>query len=517
MCIYTINLGDTLQRTARKYPHKIALVSHEGVKLTYQEFNQMANRFGNGLKALGANKGTHVVTFFNNANEQLIAFFGVLKIGGVVLPINVRLQTREIIEICNHSRSSILVYGSELDEQVGPLRGELETVQTYIRVGDEEGGPWMEFEQVLDRGNKEDPDIEVTGDDPAFLVYTAGTTGEPKGVVMSHNGLMWNCVNWVHAGVYREDDLSLQVFPLYHVAALCSVLTYIYLGGTIYLKKFFDPKDCMETIMREKITRWAAAPTVFSMILELPDINRYDTRSLTMLGSGAAIMPSGIRSRLRQVFPNAGIFDTYGMTEASGGITTLLPEDSKRKSGSVGKPHITVEVRVVDPDDRDVAPDEVGEIIFRANNLMKGYYLDPERTREVMRNGWMHTGDMGRFDEEGFLYIVDRKRDMIITGGENVYPREVEDVLYGHPDITEAAVIGVDDPKWGEAIKAVLVSRKGSSVSESDILSHCREKIAGYKIPKSIDFVESLPKNAAGKVLRKELRAQYKKTAATME
>jgi fatty-acyl-CoA synthase len=457
-------------------------------------------------------KGEHIAILSLNSNEQLIAFFGIFKMGGVVVPINVRLAAPEMHWILDHSDSTALIFSRDFKARVEQLRPELGGVRHYVMVGEEPRGDTLGFEEVLGKGGDDDPVGQVLGDDEAFLLYTAGTTGRPKGVLLTHNGLIWNCVSWTHAGVYREDDLSLHVFPLYHIAALGSVLTYIYLGGTIYLKKAFDPKDCIETIERERITRWAAAPTVFNVLLQLPEIEKYDATSLSLLGSGAAIMPSETQRRLREIFPNAQIFDTYGMTEVSGGITTLCPQDSTRKVACVGKPVIGVELRVVDENERDVAPGEVGEVVFRGNNLMKGYYKDPEATEEAMRRGWFHTGDLGRLDEEGFLYIVDRKKDMIITGGENVYPREVEEVLYTHPKIAEAAVIGVADSKWGEAIKAVVVIESGQMASEEEIIDFCRERIARFKCPKSVDFVQALPKNPAGKILKRELRERYGKS-----
>jgi acyl-CoA synthetase (AMP-forming)/AMP-acid ligase II len=293
------------------------------------------------------------------------------------------------------------------------------------------------------------------------------------------------------------------------VAAIGNVLTYIYLGGTTYLKKAFDPKDCMETIEQERVTRFGAAPTVFNMILQLPQLDKYDTSSVTLLGSGAAIMPAETAKKIKALFPNAEMFDTYGMTEVAGGITTLSPNDYFRKKACVGKPLIGNEIRVVDEKDQDVPCGKVGEVVFRGNNLMKGYYKDPEATEEAMRNGWMHTGDLGRLDDEGFLYIVDRKKDMIITGGENVYPREVEEVLYIHPHIAEAAVIGVPDTKWGEAIKAVVALNSEIKPTAGEIIKFCRERIAGFKCPKTVDFVEELPKSPAGKILKRTLRERY--------
>ncbi len=512
MGIYTINLGGTLTRTARKYPDRPVFVSHEGERLTYRQLDRLSNCLANALLARGFKKGDHIAVLSLNCNEQMIAFFGIFKMGGVVVPINVRLAAGEMKWILDHSDAVALIFSSDFEDRAKELAPGLEGVRLWVMLDQEASEETLGLQELLERGTEEDPPVDVFGDDVALLVYTAGTTGRPKGVLLTHNSCIWNSINWAYTQTYREGDYCLQVFPLYHVAAIGNMLTYIYLGGSIYLKKTFDPRDCIETLQRERITRWAAAPTVFNMLLQLPDLDRYDTRLLTLLGSGAAIMPVETRRRLKGIFPNARMFDNYGMTEAAGGITTLTPLDSDRKEACVGTPLISVEMRVVDKSDNDVAPGQVGEVVFRGNNLMKGYYKDPEATQEAMRNGWMHTGDLGRLDEEGFLYIVDRKKDMIITGAENVYPREVEEVLYTHPKITEAAVIGLADPTWGEAVTAVVVLNPGEESSEKEIIDFCRGKIAGFKCPKAVKFLVELPKNPAGKILKRVLRERYEGT-----
>jgi len=506
MSVSTVNLGSMLARSARRQRDKVALVSHEGRRLTYRELDILSNRFARGLQALGFEKADHIAVLSLNCIEQVVAFFGIFKMGGVVVPMNVRLAEAETAWILDHADAAGLVFSSEFGDRVDRLRGQLPGIRHCVAMDGGGTGGSLAFDEVLAQGRDEETGAPVEGDDTAMLMYTAGTTGRPKGVLMTHDAVLWNCVNWGYNGTIREDDRSLQVFPQYHVAALGSLLTLLYRGGSVYLRKAFDPKDCMETIQREGITRWVAAPTVFNMLLQLPGIETYDSRSLTMVGSGAAIMSTETQRRLREVFPSARFYDSYGMTEAAGGITTLRPEDFDRKTACVGTALSTVEVRVVDEDDRD-AP--VGEIIFRGNNMMKGYYKDAEATKEALRGGWMHTGDIGRFDEEGFLYIVDRKKDMIITGGENVYPREVEEVLYTHPLIAEAAVIGVPDPTWGETILAVVVLGAGKTAAEQEVIDYCRGKVAGFKCPKSVRFVDAIPKNPAGKILKKDLRELF--------
>jgi len=510
--LYTINLGSMIRRTAHKEPGLAALVSHEGTPLTYGELDRLSNCFADSLIRMGFGKGDHLATLALNCNELLIAFFGIFKMGGLMVPINVRLAPLEMAWILDHSETSALVYSRDFEKTVGAIRPRLPKVRSFMMFEEPASPETAGFQAILQEGKDEFPSLEILGDDEAMIVYTAGTTGRPKGVLLTHNSIIWNCINWAHTGTFRSGDRVLQVFPLYHVAAIGNVFTNFYLGATIYLKKIFDPKDCLETIQREKITRWGAAPTVFNMLLQTPEVDRYETNSVTLLGSGAAIMPVETSRRLKEIFPKARIFDNYGMTEASGGITTLSPEDSPRKTACVGQPLICLEMRVINEQGEDQAPGEIGEVVFRGNNLMKSYYKDSEATEEAIRGGWMHTGDLGRLDEEGFLYIVDRKKDMIITGAENVFPREVEEILYLHPKIAEAAVIGVPDPKWGEAIKAVVTLKAGESASPEEIIGFCRQQIAGFKCPKSVDFIEALPKNPAGKILKRVLREQYGKS-----
>jgi len=509
MGISNVNLGSMLRRSAHKHPQKTALVSHEGVERTYCQLEALSNRVAGAFTKLGIKKGDHVALLSLNCIEELIAFFGIFKLGAVAVPINVRLAAPEMKWIIEHSDATSLIYSKDFEARAVELRPGLKRIEHYLLIGEDPQGDTLCFKDVLEPGNDDAPKTEVMGDDEAFLLYTAGTTGRPKGVLLTHSGVIWNSVNWIHNGVFREDDRCLQVFPLYHVAAIGSVLTYLYIGGTVYLKKTFDPKDCMEIIERERITRWAAAPTVFNMLLQLSGIENFDTGSVTLIGSGAAIMPVETQRRLGAVFPSAAIFDTYGMTESSGGITTLLPKDFARKKACVGKEHLNLELRVVDESGSHVPVGDVGEVIFRGSNMMKGYYKDAAATETSIRDGWFYTGDLGRLDEEGFLYIVDRKKDMIITGGENVYPREVEEILYTHPLIAEAAVIGVPDPRWGEAIKAVVVLDPDATVSEMDIIGFCRKEIGGFKCPKSVEFINELPKNPAGKILKKELKKRF--------
>jgi acyl-CoA synthetase (AMP-forming)/AMP-acid ligase II len=341
-------------------------------------------------------------------------------------------------------------------------------------------------------------------------MYTSGTTGKPKGAVITHGNVLWNLVNTILGREEKEGEVSLVIGPLYHTAALNNHFTIrVALPGMSILIKNFDPRKVMEIIEREKVTVISGAPAVFHLLFALPDIAKYDTRSITKCTTGASILPDETKNGLLKLFPNIkGIYDVYGCTEASPCMTILKAEDSLRKRECVGPPLPFLEMKIVDDQDQPVPVGEVGELICRGPNVMKGYYKDPQATREALKGGWLHTGDLARMDEEGFVYIVDRKKDMIISGGENIYPREIEEALYHHPKIQEAAVIGTPDPLWGESVKAFVVLKEGAAMREEEAMEYCKNHLASYKKPKSVRFVPSLPRNPSGKVLKTILRNQ---------
>jgi acyl-CoA synthetase (AMP-forming)/AMP-acid ligase II len=342
-------------------------------------------------------------------------------------------------------------------------------------------------------------------------MYTSGTTGRPKGVLITHGNVLWNLVNALLGREEKEGEISLVIGPLYHTAALNNHLTIrVAMAGTSILLKRFEPKHVMEIIEKEKVTVISGAPAVYHHLLALPDVERFDTRSVTKCTTGSSILPDETKERLLKLFPNAkGVYDVYGCTEASPNITILKAAASLRKQACVGLSLPFLEVRIVDEQDRDLPPGDVGELICRGPNVMKGYYKDQKATQEVLKKGWLHTGDLARMDEEGFIYIVDRKKDMIVSGGENIYPREIEEMLYHHPKIQDVAVIGVPDQFWGESVKAFIVLKRGESMKEEEVIEYCKNHLASYKKPKSVEFIETLPRNPSGKVLKTELRESY--------
>lgn len=502
-----MNIGCLLTLSANKFPDRPALL-FEDKRFTYREFNQRANRFTNAVLGLGLEKGEKVAVLLFNSNHFVEAYFGTIKAGGVFTPINFRLAAQEVLYILNHSDARVFVFGREFTDLVAKIRSQLSKVQSFISIGKSTVPETLDYEALLEASKDVDPDQPVSEEDECQLMYTSGTTGKPKGAVITHRNVLWNLINTILGREEKEGDTSLVIGPLYHTAALNNHFTVrVALAGTTILIKNFEPRRFMEMIEKERVNVISGAPAVYHLILNLPDVKKYDTRSITKCTAGSSILPDETRRKLLELFPNAqGVYDVYGCTEASPCITILKAADSLRKRECVGPPLPFLEVRIVDDQDKDVPPGEVGELLSRGPNVMKSYYKDPQATAEALRGGWLHTGDLARMDEEGFIYIVDRKKDMIISGGENIYPREIEEVLYRNPKIQDAAVIGIPDPLWGESVKAFIVLKTGEMMKEEEVIEYCRSHLASYKKPKSVAFVDSLPRNPSGKVLKTILR-----------
>jgi fatty-acyl-CoA synthase len=502
-----MNVGSLLTIPANKFPDRTALI-HENKRFTYRQFNERSNRIAQALLSFGLQKGDRVATLLFNSPEVVEVFMGAAKAGGVFTPINFRLAAEEVIHLVNHSDARIFAFGEEFFSLVGNILPQLCKVEKFVSVGKAPFPQALEYEPLL-RGSRDDePRIAVSEEEECQMLYTSGTTGKPKGAVLTHGNVLWNLVNTLLAREDKEGEIALISGPLYHAAALNNhFLIRLALAGASVLMKHFDPQRFMETIEREKVNVISGAPAMFHLLLNLPGVERYDTRSITRCTLGSSTLPDETKKKLLKLFPNAGgIYDVYGATEVSPTLTVLKAADSFRKTACVGPAVPFLEARIVDPHDREVPRGEPGEIICRGPNVMKGYYQDPEGTAEALKGGWLHTGDIGRMDEEGFIYIVDRKKDMIISGGENIYPREIEELLYHHPKIQEAAAVGIPDRLWGESVKAFVVLKTGMSMSEDEVIEYCKAHLASYKKPKQVQFIDSLPRNPSGKVLKNLLR-----------
>ena len=502
-----MNVGSLLTMPANKFPDRTALI-YENKRFTYRQFNQRSNRMAQALLRFGLQKGDRVATLLFNSPDLVEVFMGAAKIGGVFTPVNFRLAAEEVIYLVNHSDARIFVLGEEFFSLAESICSQLPKIERFISVGKAPLARAIEYETLLRESQDEEPDIPVGEEDECQMLYTSGTTGKPKGAVLTHGNVLWNLVNTLLAREDKEGEIALVTGPLYHAAALNNhFLIRLALAGASVLMKHFEPRRFMEIIQKEKVNVISGAPAMFHLLLNLPQVEKYDTRSITRCTVGASTLPDETKKRLMKLFPNAkGIYDVYGATEASPTLTVLKAADSFRKTACVGPAPPFLEVRIVDPQDREVPRGETGEIICRGPNVMKEYYKDPPGTADALKGGWLYTGDIGRMDEEGFVYIVDRKKDMIISGGENIYPREIEELLYSHSQIREAAVVGIPDPLWGEAVKAFVVLRTGASTTEEEVIEYCKAHLASYKKPKSVCFVSSLPRNPSGKVLKTVLR-----------
>ena len=514
-------LGETIVRNARKYPDKEALI-YGKTRLTYKQLNARINCLAHALLDIGITKGAKVAILSFNCNQFLEGYYALGKIGGIAVPLNFRLHTEELIYMVNHSDAEAFILGEPFVQMVKDMRKDLPGVRKYISITDKPVKGMLHYETWIAKCPDDEPLVLVDEDDPLFIMYTAGTTGRPKGAVITHKN---EVAMWMLGGFYvfpepglftggrLLDVKSFAVPPIFHLAAF-GFCQFNFFGGTTVVlpEEVFDPIEIMRTIQEEKINAIVLIPAMANFLLLLPDLDKYDKSSLQIWLSGGAILPTETRRLIQQHFPNVRIIDLFGQTEMSPLVTGLLPSEAKGRETSVGRVLPFIEMRIVDDNDNDVPVGAIGEAAYRGPTVMKEYYKDTKATAEAMRGGWFHSGDLVRRDAGGYVYVVDRKKDMIISGGENIYPAEIEEVLYSHPKILECAVIGVLDEKWGESVKAVVVCKPGEQLTEQEVIEYCKQHLASYKKPRSVDFVDSLPRNTLGKVLKRVLKERYGKS-----
>jgi fatty-acyl-CoA synthase len=502
-----VNLADLLWFTCSKHPHTIALVDG-AQRWDYGSLLERVKGLAGGMLQRGIGRGDRVAIMLPNSHQFVEAYFAALAIGAVATPVNFRFAAPEIRFLLEDSEPSALFFHSSYEQRVREALEGLGGPSLLVPVEGEGGDLGEQFEQLISHEGPVESPFPRAEEDPCQLMYTSGTTGSPKGALIPHRAVLWNLINTMHGREDREGEKALIIGPMYHTAALNNHLTIqMALGGTAILIRSFDPRLVLEVIQKERATTISGAPTMFNMLMEYPQARNYDRSSITKCTSGASILPQETRRRLEAFFPKIqGIYDVYGCTEAAPTISILRDEESRQKPGSVGRPLPFVEVKVVDEEDRPLPPGEVGELVCRGPNVMLGYYRKPEATREVLRGGWLHTGDLARMDQDGYLYIVDRKKDLIISGGENIYPREIEEALLEHPAIADAAVVGTPDPLWGEAVHAFLVLREGHVLTQDMVVEHCKKRLAGYKKPRRVTFLSEIPRNPSGKTLKTRLR-----------
>lgn len=509
-------LGQILTRNAKKYPDHPAIVDlFRNKRFTYKEFNDRVNSLANGLLDMGVRPGDHVAIMFYNEHNILESYFAVWKIGAVAAPLNFRYGANELKYILPHSDSVAIIFGGDFIPAVEEIKGEVKNVKHFICASDTPPEDMRGYEEII----KNYPSTEIPGkywpqdDDPCLLLYTAGTTGRPKGVIHTHKDRYITCADYnVHMGS-RPFGVVGVITPIFHCSALTGLISTMYVAGKCVIMMPGPPEQFLEALDKEKIEATFQIPVMWIWCIRSPKFGDYDVSSLKHLVTGAQPTPLTVKKELMEKFPNATFHDQFGQTEAMPPATDLHSEfaDMYGKPDSLGIPLFCVEVKVVDEDGNDVAPGEIGEAVYRSPHIMTEYYKDPERTKQTFEGGWFHSGDMIYMDEDGYAYFAERKDDMIITGGEHVYPTEIEEVLYAHPKVMEAAVIGVPDEKWGQTPKAFIVLKEGETATEQEVLDYCKEKLTSYKKPTRVEFVESIPKSVVGKTLRKVLRDMEKK------
>jgi acyl-CoA synthetase (AMP-forming)/AMP-acid ligase II len=502
-------VGELIARWARRTPDKEILV-FENKRVTYKEIDNRINRMANVLLKQGIKKGDKVSLLFFNAIEQVESYFAIAKIGAVSVPLNFRLVGEELVYQIDQSDSKVLIFGKVFEEIVESIRKDLPKVSHYILVDQANKDKTLDYNKLLSSGSEEEPHIFIKDDDPAFIIYTSGTTGKPKGAVLTHKNLLMNSLNLTAEISFSGNVRSFCIPPLFHMAALGLFLTVVLKGGTTVIAEQFVPEEIPKILVDEKISFMFLVPVMWIFLINVPGIKEYDFSELTSGFSGAAIMPVEVKKQIMEIFPGMALYDVFGQTEMSPCTTMLKHADSLRKQGSVGQRILNVESRIVNQKGDDVKIGEVGEIVYRGPTVLKEYYKNPEATKEAMAGGWFHSGDLVKEDEEGYIYVVDRAKDMIISGGENVYAAEVEEVIFTCPKVLEVAVIGVPDAKWGESVKAIVVSKPELNLTEDDIINHCKDKLASYKKPKSVEIIDALPRNATGKVMKFKLRENFK-------
>ena len=506
-------LGDVLRRTAQRLPQKTAIICGQ-TQWTYAEFDTLVNRLAFGLVTMGIQSGDTVGMLARNSHGFAAMRFALARMGAVLVPINFMLKADEVAYILRHAQAKVLVTDTELTSLAREAAALDTQVAEFIWIPSEDStlaSVGMHHFDTLSAAEGLLPPLSFAGTDVAQIVYTSGTESSPKGAMLTHDAVLWQYVSCVINANIHMDDVALHSLPLYHCAQLDVFFgPAVYVGSTNIITAKPTPDNLLALMERFGITSFFAPPTVWIALLRSPLLDANNLTALAKGYYGASIMPVEVLRELSARLPQVRLWNLYGQTEIAPLATLLGPEDQLRKPGSCGRAVIHVETRVVDDNMNDVkAGGEIGEIVHRSPHLMLGYYRDEERTRMAFEGGWFHSGDLATIDDEGFITVVDRKKDMIKTGGENVASREVEEMVYRLTAVSEVAVIGLPDPKWVEAVTAVIVLKSGHSLAESDVIAHCQQHMAGFKCPKRVIFTDTLPKNPSGKLLKRELRQLY--------
>ena len=502
-----------VRRGAREFPNNVAL-KFEGEALTYAQAYERINRLANGLIGLGFKKGERGAVLMDNCSNWVISNFALQKVGAVVVALNARSSMPENEFIINDCELSTLIVADKFREGIESIRPKLPNLKKIIWAGGDKGKDFS-FEELIKSSSAKEVVVECAEDELSRISYSSGTTGKPKGVMITQKASKHLVLNMLAGLQLKSDESMLHVGPLSHASGTY-VLPFWVCGGKNVIMAHFDIEDFLKTIQDEKITTLMMVPTMVVRLLNHPSLKKYDLSSLRAIRYGAAPMAE---DKIKEAINKFGpiLSQGYGQVEAPMTICRLSQEDHVTEGKpekikrllSVGKPYLDVEVKIVDDDDNEMPTGEIGEIIVRSDHQMLGYWRNEEQTKATLKNGWVHTRDMGYVDEQGYVFLVDRKGDMIISGGFNIFPREIEELLNTHPAVMEVAVVGVPDEEWGESVKAVVALKPGQQATEQELIDFCKKTLTGYKRPKSIEFLSELPRNNTGKIDKKSIKAKY--------
>ena len=511
-------LGNILRRNAHfnTFRDKIAVIFGDR-SLSYGQLNEKVNSLSNALMDNGVKKGDRVAILGRNSIEYVIVYFALAKTGAIIVPANFWYKSGEIKYTIDQSQTSLFIVNTQFYDAVAPILSDLRTLRRTIYFGEKAvtgSAPDPDaiyLEELIDSYPSAEPEVEISEDDPHIILYTSGTTGFPKGALLTHKNHYLHALAWSLRTGNVEEDVGIIVYPLFHTGGPdCILLPHFIAGATVVILDRADPEEIVIAAQKYRLTNIFCVPTVWRRMLTLEEGHKYDVSSVQRCLGSSDTLPEDLLDGVMDLF-NADVYVTYGLTEAGCVITfSKLTRDNKEKIGSVGKPHPFVEIRIVDGDGNDVEVGQVGEVIAKGPTIMKGYWNMPDKTEEVLKDGWLYSGDMAYYDEEGYIYIAGRSKDMIISGGENIYPVEIEKFLKTHEKIKDTAVIGVPDKEWGESVLAVVVPQDGADITEDEVIEYVRENLAGYKKPRYVEFVDSLPvTTATSKVQKPVLREIY--------
>lgn len=521
-----IHIGEMLARNARMYPDDVALIERvpaEGKRreITWRAFDEQANRFANALMKRGVKKGDKVIHLMMNSIEWLVAYFGIVRTGAWVVPLNFRFTSDDIKYCVDVAEPKAMVFGPEFVERVEAIKDQCPTVRHWIFVGDGERPSWTEsFDKLLQEVPSSPPSVELAYEDPCGLYFTSGTTGRPKPILLTHRNMVSACITEnVHHRQTRRDNFIL-IPPLYHTGAKMHWFGSLIVGGRAVILKGVEPQWILEAVSEEKGTVvWLLVPWAQDILLKFdsgelkPD--QFDLGQWRLMHIGAQPVPPSLVKHWKEYFPDMAYDTNYGLSEATGPGCVHLGMENEHKIGAIGLPGFNWEARIVDPDGNPVPRGEVGELVVRGDGVMKEYYKNPEATAQTIRDGWLYTGDMAREDEDGFIWLVDRKKDIIISGGENIFPVEIEDFLHTHPKIKDVAAIGYPDERLGEIVAVVVELKPGQSMTEEEVIEYCQQ-LPRYKRPRKVFFGE-VPRNPTGKIEKPKLRKKYIGTEAAFK